>query len=419
MNKDSKDIVFHIDVNSAFLSWTALSLIKNNKSEVDIRKIPSIIGGNLEERKGVVLAKSIPAKKYNIITGEPILTALKKCPNLKVYEPDRKLYYYYSNAMFELLCDYSNTIERYSIDEVFMDMNQYKNNYLSVAQEIKDKIYRELGFTVNIGIGNNKLLAKMASDFPKKDAIHIILKEDIKSKMWPLPVERLFMVGAAAQRKLLDLNIRTIGDLANYNQGILKTIFKSYGNIIYQYANGIDNSEINSGTNNDTKGIGNSTTTSEDIKSAEKALEILLALTESVAKRLRGDNLLCSVIAVSIKTNKFINYSHQKTLLVPTDSTSEIYKWVTLIFKESWKGEPIRLLGVRVTKLKDNGVYQQSMFDEEKNEKLKKLDKTIDELRSKFGEGSLIRSTFIKKEEKKNNEDYLNMGGLYDWTKDK
>ncbi|MEG0307890.1 MAG: DNA polymerase IV [Clostridium sp.] len=411
-------IIFHIDVNSAYLSWTAVNQLQYDKNSIDIRKIPSIIGGSSEDRRGVVLAKSIPAKKFNIITGEPVVAALKKCPDLKIFPPNHKLYMECSNAMFKLIRDYSNTIERYSIDEVFMDVSHFKNDYLNKANEIKLRLENELGFTVNIGIGNNKLLAKMASDFPKKNHIHTIFKNEIEKKLWPMPIGNLFMVGKSAKKKLIELNICTIGDLATYNLNILKTIFKSYAITIYEYANGIDNSEVDGKSCIDIKGIGNSTTTKNDILNENDALKVLLNLTETVAMRLRENNTLGGVVAVSIKSNMFMTYSHQKTLLTPTDSTTQLFNDVTRIFKDMWKGEGIRLLGVRVTKLSSNKIYQRSLFDDSKSEKQKSLDKTIDKIRGKYGDAAIIRSTFINSDinpiVEKNQEDYLMMGGLYE-----
>lgn len=413
-----KKIIFHIDVNSAFLSWSAVNQLKANKKSIDIRRIPSIIGGSAEDRRGVVLAKSIPAKKFNIITGEPVVSALKKCPELKIFPPDHKLYRKCSNDMFELLTEYSEVIERYSIDEVFMEVSHFKNNYLSKAYEIKLRIEEELGFTVNIGISNNKLLAKMASDLPKKDSVHTLFKYEMKKKMWPMPVGNLFMVGKSAEKKLENLNIFTIGDLATYNLNILKTIFKSYATTIYEYANGIDDSSIKSEGYVDVKGIGNSTTMSKDVLTQSGALKVLLSLTETVSTRLRENKTLCGVVVVSIKSSVFTTYSHQKTLLTPTDSTEEIFKVVTKIFNYMWTGEAIRLLGVRVTKLSNNETYQRSLFDDDKIDKQRALDKTIDNLRTKYGSEVIMRSTFINSKAKPiiedNEGDYLMMGGLYD-----
>lgn len=420
MNRKSKRIIFHIDVNSAYLSWTAISELKKNNKSIDIRNIPSIIGGSLEDRRGVVLAKSIPAKKFNIITGEPIVSAIRKCPELKVYSPNRALYLEFSRAMYELLKDYSSKIERYSIDEVFMDMSHISGLVIEKANEIRVRIENELGFTVNVGVGNNKLLAKMASDFPKKNSVHTLFDYEIEKKMWPLPVGDLFMVGKSTKKKLLDLNICTIGDLAKYNLDILRNIFKSYADMISKYANGIDDSPVDEQHYIYNKGIGNSITTKKDITLAEEALKVLLQLTESVTKRLRVNKTLCSVVVVSIKSSVFTTYSHQKTLLLATDSTAEIFKSVSKIFHEMWKGEPIRQLGVRVTKLSDNEVYQSSIFDDNKSEKLRLLDTTIDSIRTQFGEKAIVRSSLVEggsNKLKEENNDYLLMGGLYEsWT---
>lgn len=260
-----KRIIFHIDVNSAYLSWTAVKQLQYGENEIDIRLIPSIIGGDGEARHGIVLAKSIPAKKYNIQTGESIAEALTKCSNLKIYQPDYNLYIRCSNAMVEMLNDYSSIIQRYSIDEVFMDVSHFKDKYMEKAYEIKLRIKEELGFSVNIGISHNKLLAKMVSDFKEKDSVHTLFENEIKDKMWPLKVRDLFMVGKATEAKLFKLNINTIGELAKYNLEFLKPIFKSYANIIHNYANGIESSEVRTSNYIDIKGVGNSTTTSMDI----------------------------------------------------------------------------------------------------------------------------------------------------------
>ncbi|MBE6054200.1 MAG: DNA polymerase IV [Clostridium sartagoforme] len=388
-------IVFHIDVNSAYLSWTAIRMLQLGDTTEDIRTIPSIVGGNRDERHGIVLAKSIPAKKYGIKTGETIVEALKKCPNLKIFRPNYKLYVSCSNAMYNLLYEYSPKIQRYSVDEVFMDMSHYKEIYMEKALEIKNRIKNELGFTVNIGISSNKLLAKMASDFNPKDSIHTLFKEEIKDKMWPLPVEDLFMVGRATKRNLDKLNINTIGDLANFDLKLLQSVFKSHGKVIYNYANGIDESLVRKYNYIDVKGIGNSTTIAWDVTSKDEALKVILSLTESVANRLRNHESLCKVVSVSIKGYNFERYIHQKTLENYTDSTEEIYNELSKAFKECWKGEPIRQIGVRVTKLCNNEFFQSSLFDDKNIEKQRALDKTIDAIRNKYGNNSVIRSTFL------------------------
>lgn len=410
-------IIFHIDVNSAYLSWTAIRMLQLGETTEDIRNIPSIVGGNRDERHGIVLAKSIPAKKYGIKTGETIVEALKKCPTLKIYKPNYKLYVSCSNAMYNFLYEYSPIIQRYSVDEVFMDMSHYKENYIEKAMEIKSKIKSELGFTVNVGISTNKLLAKMASDFNPKDSIHTLFKEEIKDKMWPLPVEDLFMVGRATKRKLDNLNISTIGELANFDLRLLESVFKSHGKVIYNYANGKDESLVRKYNYIDVKGIGNSTTIAWDVISEEEALRIILSLTESVATRLRNTESLCKVVSVSIKGFNFEKYIHQKTLENYTDSTEEIFNELSRAFKECWRGEAIRQIRVRVTNLCSNEFFQSTLFDNKKIEKKRALDKTIDSLRNRYGNNSVIRSTFLHSGVKSINggngeEDYPMMGSI-------
>jgi DNA polymerase-4 len=393
VNEENK-IIFHIDVNSAYLSWTAVKLLQYG-SELDIREIPSVIGGSEENRHGIILAASIPAKKYGIKTGEPIYSARLKCRDLAVYPPDYNWYVKSSDALYKLLSEYSPKIQRYSIDECFMDATHFKENYKRVAMRIKMRITQELGFNCNIGISTNKLLAKMASDFKPKNTIHTLFKEEIPIKMWDLPVEDLFMVGRASAVKLKKLNINTIGELAHSDVNLLINKLHSHGNLIYEYANGIDNSEIRESNYLEVKGIGNSTTIPYDVETMEEAFKILLSLTESVAMRLRESNSLCSLVVVSIKTNQFAYYSHQKPLKSNTDSTNVIFESIKEAFKEVWKGEKIRQLGVRVTKLCANSYVQETLFDFEKNEKQRKLDKTLDDLRNKYGKEAVMKSTFL------------------------
>ncbi|WP_288221337.1 DNA polymerase IV [uncultured Clostridium sp.] len=410
-------VIFHIDVNSAYLSWTAVRMLQLGETKEDIREIPSIIGGNSDERHGIVLARSIPAKRYNIQTGESIVDALKKCPKVKIFRPNYRLYMDSSNAMFNLLSEYSPKIQRYSVDEVFMDVSHYKDNYLEMAKKIQDRIREELGFNVNIGISTNKLLAKMASDFNPKNSIHTLFQDEVKQKMWPLPVENLFMVGRATKRKLEKLNINTIGELAVFNLDILESLFKTHGKVIKNYANGIENSEVRRYNYIEVKGIGNSTTISWDVSSKEEALKIILSLTESVCSRLRSTNSLCKVVSISLKDYRFNIYIHQRTLQNYTDSTEEIYKELIKAFIEIWKGETIRQIGVKVTKLCSNEFFQNSLFDSKTLDKQKALDKTIDNIRKRYGNNSIIRSTFLNSGIKPINggigeEDYPMMGSI-------
>lgn len=270
-------LIFHIDVNSAYLSWEATRRV--SQGEDDIRLIPSAIGGDREKRTGVILAKSIPAKKYGIKTGEPVAMALRKCPDLFLARPDFRLYEESSKAFMDIVQSYAPVMEKYSIDECFADFTGTHLVYpdpIALAHTIKDKIRDELGFTVNVGVGSNKLLAKMASDFSKPDKVHTLFSHEVNSKMWPLPVRDLFTVGAATAEKLEKARIRTIGDLANTDLAkVQRLVGMKLGQQIHDYANGIDPSPVLAAPE-EAKGYSNSTTLEEDVTTAEQAHTVLL-----------------------------------------------------------------------------------------------------------------------------------------------
>ena len=385
-------IIFHIDVNSAFLSWSAVDMLRNGE-KLDIRTIPSIIGGDEENRHGIVLAKSTPAKAFGIVTGEPIISAKRKCRNLKVFKPNFKIYEKCSKAMMEYLKGYSMKMEQFSIDECFLDMTSIIPNEdaIMTAEKIRNGIKDKFGFTVSVGISSNKLLAKMASELRKPDKVNTLYKYEIKEKMWPLKVQDLFMVGKSASTKLNSLYINTIGELAAYDVCILEKKFKTYGRLIYEYANGIDDSKVNPSFNDETKAICASTTLASDVMSLEGAFKVLKDLSENVSARLRKDNLFCSSIQVSIKNSDFKTYSHQMKLINATDSTIHIYESCKKLFLETWHNEPVRLLGIQLTGLTHDKVYQLSIFENKNDEKQKSLDKTLDEIKKKFGDGSVRR----------------------------
>lgn len=399
-------IIFHIDVNSAYLSWSALSLLENG-SKIDLRKIPSAIGGDMETRHGIVLAKSIPAKKYGIVTGEPIVNALRKCPVLTLESPDHQLYQEKSRQLMLLLSDICPEIEQVSVDECYMDYTPIRHLYsspLQAARCIKDKIRDTLGFTVNVGISDRKILAKMASDFKKPDLVHTLYSYEIKEKMWPLPVSSLFMCGKSSVEALRKLEIETIGQLARTDKQILAAHLKSHGILLWEYANGIDASPVIS-TPSESKGIGNSTTLSKDITVKEEAYKTLLALSESVATRLRQAEQLAGMISVEIKYSSFRSVSHQTILYSPTDTSRIIYETSCRLFDELWDNSPIRLLGVRSSKLiSASEPMQLSIFDlnafspAEKRpaaEKLAALDKALDNIRNKYGSNAVVRGSLL------------------------
>ncbi len=385
--------ILHIDVNNAFLSWTAVEMLKKG-SKIDIREIPAIIGGDESKRSGIVLAKSMKAKECGINTAETIYQARIKCPGLKVFPSNYKIYKQYSDNLYNLLLQYTDKIERFSIDECFLDMTEYlmKEDLYNKAKEISKRVKQELGFTVNIGVANNKLLAKMASDFTKPDKIHTLYKEEIPQKMWPLPVSELFMLGKKTVPKLYNLQIKTIGDLAHTNKDFLEKKFGKHGIMMWEYSNGIDNSEVNY-KEEKPKGIGNSITLPENITNIEKIEEVLLALTEQVTYRLRKYNMKATTVNVQLRTNEFKDTSHQGKLLNQTSSTKEIYKKAKELLSQMYiSGIPIRLVGLRVDGLVEEGEMQLSFFQNNNEKKQEKLDSVIDKLKDKYGYNSITRA---------------------------
>ena len=391
-------LIFHIDVNSAYLSWEATRRVA--QGEDDIRLIPSAIGGDREKRTGVILAKSIPAKKYGIKTGEPVAMALRKCPDLFLARPDFRLYEESSKAFMDIVRSYAPVMEKYSIDECFADFTGTHLVYpdpIELAHTIKDKIRDELGFTVNVGVGSNKLLAKMASDFSKPDKVHTLFSHEVKSKMWPLPVRDLFTVGAATAEKLEKARIRTIGDLANTDLAkVPRLVGVKLGQQIRDYANGIDPSPVLEAPE-EAKGYSNSTTLEEDVTTAEQAHTVLLALSDSVTARMRADGVKAYCVAVSIRSNDFKTRSHQRKLADPTDISKEVYQITKSLFAELWDGHtPLRLLGVALTNVTHEDTSQLSLFPDESRERARKLDKATDAINNKFGAATIVRGTSVQ-----------------------
>lgn len=404
-------IIFHIDVNSAYLSWSALEKLHSG-SDIDLRTIPAIIGGDMAKRHGVVLAKSIPAKAYGIVTGEPIVNAMRKCPNLTLAPPDHHLYSRRSRELMTLLSDISPDIEQVSVDECYMDYTPIKNHYSSpedAAVMIKDRVKTQLGFTVNIGISDRKVLAKMASDFRKPDLVHTLYSYEIQDKMWHLPVSSLFMCGHSSVETLHKLEILTIGDLARADRSIIEAHLKSHGILLWEYANGIDDSKVVT-VQADAKGIGNSTTLSQDAEDKETVYRVLLSLAESVSHRLRAQNQAAGMISTEIKYHTFKKISHQTTLSAPTNQTDLIYKTACALFDEIWDGTPVRLLGIRSSKLVSAAEpVQLSIFDlpeavpahpsdahaEPSAKKKEQLDAALDSIRKRFGDDAVVRGSLI------------------------
>ena len=392
-------IIFHIDVNSAFLSWEAVKRVKLGQE--DLRTIPSAIGGDREKRTGVILAKSIPAKRYGVKTGEPVGMALKKCPRLTLARPDFQLYEQCSKAFIDICKEYTPVLEKFSIDECFMDMSGMSNIYpdiLATAKEIKNRIKNELGFTVNVGVGSNKLLAKMASYFEKPDKVHTLFDYEVVEKIWGLPIRDLYSVGSSTAEKLERACVKTIGDLAKMEISVVKSLVGvKLGEQIRNFANGIDDSPVLENREK-AKGYSNSITLEYDVQKFSDANEILLALADSTAARMRADGVKAFCIGVTIRDVDFKDRSHQRRLTNATDITSEIFNVCGELLTEFWDAKkPLRLLGVALTDVIDDGEEQLSFFDAGKTDRARALDKTVDNIRNRFGNDTIVRGGVYKK----------------------
>jgi len=405
-------VIFHVDANSAFLSWTAAYRVKVLGEKVDLRQIPSVVAGDKESRHSIILAKSGPAKKYGIQTGEPLFQAMEKCPELAVVQPDYGLYVEASRHFVELLRQFSPSVEQYSIDEAWVDMTGTRRLYGDprlAAERMRQRIWEELGFTVNVGISSNKLLAKMAGDFEKPNKVHTLFPEEIANKMWPLPVRDLFLVGAATQAKLNRMGIYTIGDLAHADCAALRKRLGKHGETVWHFANG-RNADMVTPEPAENKGYGNSVTTAKDVVIWQEAHQVLLSLCETVAMRMRKDGKCGSCVTLHLRTNEFYHFSHQAKLGGATNITAELFRAACRIFDEAWdQVTPLRQLGVQVTGLTKEPYQQFDLFSglsPIQYERKLRLDETVDALRDKFGENIIRRAKFAQ------NPDSHMTGGL-------
>lgn len=415
---DMKRIIFHIDVNSAFLSWEAVYRLQHGE-KIDLREIPSIVGGDPKKRSGIVLAKSVPAKKYGIKTAQTLVDAYKLCPQLVSVPPRYTVYTKASKAMMTLLREYSPNVEIFSIDECFLDYSHMEGLFGSpeeAAYAIKERVKKELGFTVNIGISTNKLLAKMGSELKKPDRVHTLFPDQVEEKLWPLPVGDLFMVGRSTEAKLIKYGIYTIGDLANSDLNFLRHILKSHGELVYNFARGQDVSLVNDIKYSEVKSIGNSSTIPYDVVDREDAYRYLLSLSESVGMRLRAIEMRAFVVAINIKTNAFKTIQKQRKLLYTIATTNDIYEEAKRLFDLLWDGTPIRHLGVRVSHLQEELPRQLYLLKEDDEKKID-LDLTIDDLRERFGKDIILRAGLLHTKVKAmtggvGDDDYPNMRSL-------
>jgi len=396
------NIIFHIDVNNAFLSWSAVYMLKNGYPE-DIRLLPSVIAGDEEKRHGIVLAKSNIAKKYGIKTAETLWSARNKCKNLQVFPPNFNFYKEMSDKLYEYYLTFTPDVERYSIDECFLDLsntNYLYDDILLLAYKMKEEIKEKFGFTVNIGIGNNKLCAKMAGDFSKPDKVHTLFSNEIKEKMWPLPIDDLLYIGKSSSKTLRSLGITTIGELANYDVNLLRKYFKNNSTFMHEYANGIDDAKVIS-KNGKNKSISFSETLEFDTNDLEYLKKKLLVMCEKIGIKLRKEKLYARTIAITIKTNYFKDYSQQKKIINETNNTMELYSNVLDLLDIIVSNRLIRNIGVRVSDLVKFKSNQISLFESVDNqEKNDKIQEVLDDINNKYSDLKIMPAIFYKKNDK-------------------
>ena len=388
--------IFHVDVNSAFLSWSALKRLEDDPGSVDLRTIPSAVGGDVKTRHGVITAKSIPAKKYGVQTGEPVVKALQKCPQLVLVPSDFETYRKYSHALMEILAGYTPLLQQMSIDEAFLDLTEQiapedREGALTLARQIRDTVREQLGFTVNVGISSNKLLAKMASDFQKPDRTHTLYPEEVPAKMWPLPINDLYGCGKQTAQKLQLVGINTIGDAAAADLELLQTVLGERSGLhIHNSSNGISRSKVTP-EREQAKSVSNERTLSVDIDRDNyqtEGLPVIHHLSEKVAGRLQKAGLVGQTVTFQVKSADFDRYSRQTTLSNMTDRAEEIEATALYLADHLLKGPEglfekglsIRLIGVGVSRLSEKQMRQLDLFAwAEQNEEEEKKRKAAEE----------------------------------------
>lgn len=418
MKGSSTMLIFHVDVNSAFLSWSALKRLSEKPDSLDLRTIPSAVGGDVSTRHGIITAKSIPAKKYGIQTGEPVVSALRKCPSLLLVPADFTAYRHYSRSFIRLLSGYTDRLEQISIDEAFLDMTDSEaSDPVALAMKIKAEVKNNLGFTVNIGISTNKLLAKMASDFEKPDKVHTLYPSEIREKMWPLPIGDLYGCGAASSKRLSSAGIQTIGDAASSSETYLQDLLgEKAGSYIYQSANGIGSDQVKP-QREAAKSYSNELTTSFDIvrENYEKEmLPLLKQLSKKLSSRLQKDQIYAYTIGIQVKTSSFRRKSRQMRLSASTNDSKQIYSAAKALSDQLLcspgglfeEGCGIRLVGIFVSHLDDRRVHQMDLNEllqrreadlakekkrKEAEEKKEKLRLMTQQIRSRFGDDAILQ----------------------------
>ena len=392
-------IIFHCDIDHCYAQIEEMKF-------PDLRNIPMAVGGDSKKRHGIILAKNDLAKKYNVKTGETLSEAIEKCPSLLIIPPHYEEYIYYAEKVKEIYRRYSDKVESFGLDEVWIDITDSLSLFKEsrrLAVEIQNRVFEEVGLTISIGISFNKIFAKFGSDLIKPNGIVEITRENFKEKVWPCAVEDLFYVGNATKQKLRFLSVETIGDLARCEVQILKKELGKMGETIWRFANGEDETKVAETDRKEIiKSIGNSTTTPKDITNKQEAKIVLNVLCESVASRLKDEHLQGRVISLNVRDKNLFSFIRQKKLIDSTNLVNEILDAAMQLLNENVSFEnPIRSLGVSVSGLEsDLGFIQFDLFkNQERRWKQKKVDLIIDQIRDKYGYYKIKKCNMLLDEE--------------------
>ena len=392
-------IILHSDLNGFYAAAECLR-------RPEIRSKPVAVGGDAEKRHGIVLAKNELAKKYNVQTGEALWQAKQKCPDIIFIKPDFSYYLKYARLVRSIYEQYTNKVESFGIDECWLDISSSASDFdegKRIADEIRAKVFEQLGVTVSVGVSWNKIFAKLASDMKKPDATTVISKENFRTAAWSLPVSDLLYVGRATNKKLQMYGIRTIGDLAGTSAGFLKSRFGKNGIMLRIFANGWENSAVtDSGYSRNIKSIGNSTTAPRDLISDNDIKITLHILCESVSSRLREHKLHCRTVQIYVRDNELFSFQRQGTFSSPAGTSQQLFRAAYALYKENQTSppKPVRSIGVRACSLLSSSAVQTSFLEEAvREQKQEDLERTIDMLRGRFGFKLLQRGLMMTDKE--------------------
>ena len=397
MDLTKNRVILHCDMNGFFASVELLDY-------PELRDKPMAVCGDPVSRHGIILAKNEIAKRYGIVTAETLWQARKKCPDLQTVPPHHKKYQHYSRLINEIYLQYTDMVEPFSVDESWLDVNASQKlfgNGEQIADKIRNQVKKELGLTLSAGVSFNKIFAKMGSDYKKPDATTVITQENYKNILWPLDIRDLFFVGKATADKLQGIGIHTIGQLAESDRHTVTALLGKQGSIIHDYANGLDQTPVSRfDEREDVKSIGNGSTFRRNLKGIQDIRTAVIALSDTVAVRLRQKKKKAFGVKVDIKDPSLKVISRQQQLDNPTNLAENIADTAVSIIEKSWNlRHPIRMLTVTAINLcPEDQAQQLSLFSSEniQNETGEKMERTMDDIRKKFGRNAITFGRVIK-----------------------